>query len=116
MYFNEPRYCMNCHIDDDHFLFEDEPYENRHSFTFMEDAIEHLRRCNGGGIDIRRPSAIGEEDSHGNAYCFASGCEYWNGYRWKDHKSFQSDQAMWSHLHQCHHRHQFNMEKKPSYS
>jgi hypothetical protein len=65
-------------------------------FDDLEDAIEHVRQHHTS--DIRRPGAVGCADSHGHLwYCF--GCET----TLKDHRSFNSHEAMWSHLKNCHH-------------
>ena len=65
-----------------------------------EDVIEHLRKkkCfKYAPVDIRRPNALGEEDSHGNVwYCFSCTTSR------KDHRSFQSEEAMLQHLMACH--------------
>ena len=56
-------------------------------------AIEHLRATHGHRF-IRRPHALGVSDSRGHVwYCFR--CEDGTG---KDHRSFNSDRAMWDHL------------------
>jgi hypothetical protein len=56
--------------------------------------IDHLRGIHDHNIFIRRPSALGFPDSHGNFwYCF--GCDTKLS---KDHRSFKSDKAMWDHL------------------
>jgi hypothetical protein len=56
-------------------------------------AIEHLRKKHCAGIDIRRPGGRFDEDSHGNVwYCFSCETDY------KDHRSFQSNEAMMQHL------------------
>jgi hypothetical protein len=65
------------------------------NFSDLEYAIEHVRKQHNN--DIRRPGAIGCTDSHGHLwYCF--GCET----ALKDHKSFDSDEAMMAHLTACH--------------
>jgi hypothetical protein len=60
------------------------------------EVIEHVRTH--GEISIDRPAALGVSDNHGHLwYCF--NCETKLG---KNHRSFQSDEAMWSHLNDCH--------------
>ena len=62
-----------------------------------DDAIEHIRKCFNNGYFIRRPGAVGVSDSHGHIwYCFS--CET----KTKNHRSFNSDAAMWQHLNDCH--------------
>ena len=64
-------------------------------FDLLEDAIEHVRKHHFSGI--RRPGAIGNKDSHGHIwYCFD--CD--TGL--KDHRSFDSDEAMLAHLNDVH--------------
>eukprot|EP00979_Chaetoceros_neogracilis_P018425 scaffold10589_cov224-Chaetoceros_neogracile.AAC.2 len=59
------------------------------------DAIDHVRAHHNN--DIRRPGAIGCSDSHNHLwYCFD--CET----NWKDHRCFNSHEAMLSHLVACH--------------
>ena len=61
------------------------------------EAIEHLREKH-KLLFIRRPQRPGTPDTHGNIwYCYA--CETKMG---KDHRSFQSDGAMWRLLNHCH--------------
>jgi hypothetical protein len=61
------------------------------------EVIEHVRTTHREKWIIR-PAALGVSDSHGRLwYCF--NCETRLG---KDHRSFQSDEAMWSHLNDCH--------------
>jgi hypothetical protein len=60
--------------------------------------IDHIRGTHGGWTVIRRPSSLGNPDSHGHLwYCF--GCETKLG---KDHRSFRSDKAIWNHMNACH--------------
>ena len=72
------------------------------TFDGVADAIEHIRKCS-SGMDIRRPGALYDEDSHGNMwYCFSCSKGH------KDHRSFQTNEAMRQHLSDVH-RHAFNM-------
>ena len=65
------------------------------TFVDLGDAIEHVRKNH--FIDIRRPGAVGHQDSHGHVwYCFQ--CETWP----KDHRSFGSNEAMLQHMQSCH--------------
>ena len=58
-------------------------------------AIEHIRRLHASFIE--RPKRPGEFDAHGHMwYCFE--CDTIN----KDHRSFNSDNAMWTHLRRNH--------------
>lgn len=62
----------------------------------LGEVIEHLRSKHLSFI--RRPNALGFSDSHGHVwYCFH--CESKTG---NDHRSFQSDKAMWDHLNDRH--------------
>ena len=66
-------------------------------FCDLENAIEHVRKCSNHSLDIRRPGAVGDSDSHGHVwYCFE--CET----DWKDHRSYNSSEAMYQHLIDCH--------------
>lgn len=66
------------------------------TFYPLDEMIEHIRKKHISSI--RRPNALGISDSHGNVwYCFA--CE---GSLGQDHRSFNSDQAMWAHLNDKH--------------
>jgi hypothetical protein len=63
----------------------------------LGEVIEHLRRDHEPS-EIKRPHALGVSDSHGHVwYCFGCATRYS-----KDHKSFDSDHAMWSHLGRYH--------------
>lgn len=63
----------------------------------LSETIEHLRTKHRLSF-IRRPNSLGTSDSHGHVwYCF--NCETDIG---KDHRSFQSNKAMWDHLNDCH--------------
>ena len=74
-------------------------YECRDSFCegivlqHLEEVIEHVR-----GFHtlhrIQRPGALGQPDSHGHVW-YCSRCGNAMG---KDHRSFNSDSAMWQHL------------------
>merc|ERR1711934_277485 len=67
----------------------------------MGEAIEHLRVKHVSFI--RRPGRLGKTDTHGHYwYCFECGSGQ------KDHRSFNSDEAMWSHLKD---RHSYTMFK-----
>jgi hypothetical protein len=72
-------------------------YEHDKEITDMMQAIEHLRAKH---VDfIKRPGRLGQMDAHGHCwYCFDCGTEL------KDHRSFDSDEAMWGHL-KSKHRH-----------
>jgi hypothetical protein len=75
-------------------------YQKCHDFCTsggLGDIFEHLRSSH--ALDfVRRPGAQGSFDSHGHLwYCFQ--CD---GKSCKDHRSFDSDQAMWAHLDACH--------------
>lgn len=62
----------------------------------LDGLIEHLRRVHHLGF-IGRPGALGATDSHGHMwYCFECESDI------KDHRSFDSDKAMWNHLQQRH--------------
>ncbi|KAE8346203.1 hypothetical protein BDV24DRAFT_124458 [Aspergillus arachidicola] len=59
------------------------------------DVNEHLRKHHAGFI--WRPASLGIPDSHGHLwYCF--GCES----QFNDHRSYNSDNAMFDHLRQRH--------------
>ena len=61
-----------------------------------DEKVELLRKER--ACDIRRPARVGECDSHGHSwYCFS--CETLT----KDHRSFDSGDAMLSHLRDVHH-------------
>ena len=63
----------------------------------LGEIIEHLRRDH-KPHDIKRPHALGVSDSHEHLwYCFAC-----RGKLGEDHRSYDSDQAMWQHIKQCH--------------
>jgi hypothetical protein len=63
----------------------------------LGETIEHLRRDHQPS-NIKRPQALGVSDSHGHVwYCHA--CK---GKLGQDHRSYDSDQAMWDHVNQCH--------------
>jgi len=63
----------------------------------LSEVIEHLRTKHRIPF-IRRPQRLGVPDSHGHVwYCFD--CEAKSG---KNHRSFQSSKAMWSHLNDRH--------------
>ena len=67
-----------------------------HEYYFdTREAIEHLRRFH---VDfIKRPGRPGEIDAHNHMwYCF----ECSSGF--KDHRSYDSDKAMWAHLRHHH--------------
>ncbi|CZT46371.1 uncharacterized protein RSE6_06789 [Rhynchosporium secalis] len=65
-------------------------------FETLGKFIEHLRSRHVPGII--RPNTLGIMDRHGHVwYCFQ--CEGRGG---KDHRSFQSDNAMWDHLNSKH--------------
>lgn len=69
----------------------------------MGEAIEHLRPKHVSFI--RRPGCLGEADTHGHYwYCFDCGSGL------KDHRSFNSDKAIWSHLKN---RHSYIMDYYP---
>lgn len=64
-------------------------------FGDLGDAIEHYRKTHDTSHNVKRPSAVGDADSHGHVwYCFCTPCSK-NG---KDHRSFDSDEAMLDHL------------------
>ena len=65
-------------------------------FCDLEYAIEHVRKHH--DRNIKRPAgAVGDSDSHGRVwYCF--GCETDR----KDHRSYNSSEAMYQHLKDCH--------------
>jgi hypothetical protein len=68
----------------------------------LGETIEHLRKKHRLSF-IRRPGSLGTSDSHGHVwYCFD--CETKAG---KNHRSFQSNKAMWDHLND-HHNHQLD--------
>jgi hypothetical protein len=75
------------------------------SFLFdLGDVIDHLRFRHSMPF-ICRPHGSGTPDGHGNLwYCFQ--CNTKPG---RDHRSFQSDEAMWNHLHACH-KHEFKFD------
>lgn len=59
--------------------------------------IDHLRKCKGCEVDIRRPAAVGVADSHGwTWYCF--NCVTSD----KNHKSFSTSKGLASHLETVH--------------
>jgi hypothetical protein len=58
-------------------------------------AIEHIRAKHVSFI--RRPGRLGQMDGHGH-YWYCYDCGSWL----KDHRSFDSDRAMWSHLKASH--------------
>ncbi|CVL09239.1 uncharacterized protein FMAN_14324 [Fusarium mangiferae] len=72
-------------------------YEHGKEIADVGQAIEHLRAKHVGFI--RRPGRLGQMDAHGHYwYCFDCRTEL------KDHRSFDSDEAIWSHLksrHSC---------------
>lgn len=66
-------------------------YEHDKELFNMGEAIEHLRAKHVSFI--RRPGCLGEKDMHDHCwYCFDCGSGL------KDHRSFNFDKAMWSHL------------------
>lgn len=70
--------------------------ENGKSETIfgLMDMLNHIRRCYRHRVDLRHSNHLGEEDAHGHLwYCFS--CEDKTG---KDHRSFDSHQAMYDHL------------------
>ncbi|KAL4778454.1 hypothetical protein BJX76DRAFT_343143 [Aspergillus varians] len=70
--------------------------EHGDDFWGLDKAIEHLRRHHASFI--RRPGRLGAADSHGHIwYCMDCESRYLN-----DHRSFDSDGAMWKHLTACH--------------
>lgn len=70
-------------------------YEHGKDFASMGQAIDHIRAKHASFI--RRPGRLGETDTHGHYwYCFD--CET----ALKDHRSFDSDEAMWRHLEHSH--------------
>jgi hypothetical protein len=71
--------------------------DRANEFDDLGDAIEHIRKHH-DIHSIGRPGAVGCSDSHGHQwYCFD--CET----AVKDHRSFNSDEAMLQHLTACHH-------------
>lgn len=70
--------------------------EHGNDFRDRRAVIEHIR---GSHVSfIRRPGRPGEFDTHGHIwYCFD--CESRN---FNDHRSYNSDNAMWGHLTQAH--------------
>ncbi|RDH27272.1 hypothetical protein BDQ94DRAFT_163738 [Aspergillus welwitschiae] len=70
--------------------------EDGNEFWADADLIEHLRKQHYANF-IRRPGRLGIMDNHGHIwYCFE--CERSTS----DHRSFNSDRAMLSHLKDCH--------------
>lgn len=66
--------------------------EHGNEFIGIREAIEHIRAKHVGFI--RRPGRPGECDTHGHTwYCFD--CE---SRAFSDHRSYDSDRAMWNHL------------------
>lgn len=60
-----------------------------------QQAIEHVRRFHASFI--KRAGRLGEFDTHDHMwYCFRCGSDF------KDHRSYDSDDAMWAHLLQKH--------------
>jgi hypothetical protein len=62
------------------------------NFDDLGDAIEHIRKAHGIN-KIGRPGAVGCPDSHDHVW-YCSDCET----AARDHKSFDSDEAMLQHL------------------
>jgi hypothetical protein len=65
-------------------------------FAGLQEVIEHLRGCHVSFIG--RPGSPGQVDGHGHMwYCFdCDSCTFSN------HRSYDSDKAMWDHLNQNH--------------
>lgn len=62
----------------------------------IQQTIEHVRRYHASFI--RRPGRLGDFDTHGHMwYCFDCESRTLN-----DHRSYDSDRAMWNHLQQSH--------------
>ncbi|PMD59024.1 uncharacterized protein K444DRAFT_613812 [Hyaloscypha bicolor E] len=77
-----------------------EDYQDLHS---LGEIIKHLRTKHKLSF-IRRPQSLGISDSHGHVwYCF-----HYETKRGKDHRSFQSDKAIWDHLND---RHDYQLDK-----
>ena len=86
---------------------------HHHSFSSsnLGGILEHLRREH-QPYNIKRPNPLGVSDAHGHLWGCSSGVRDSDGNLWycfactgaygKDHKSFGSDHATWSHLQQCH--------------
>jgi hypothetical protein len=75
----------------------DQLCEDDQDLDGLDEVIEHLRTKHKLAF-IQRPNKLGTSDGHGHVwYCFQ--CETNAG---KDHRSFQSDAAMWDHLNDCH--------------
>ena len=65
-----------------------------------DQAVETLRKEQ-SRVDIRRPGAVGDCDTHGNVwYCFS--CTKITNTMFKDHRSFCSARAMLGHLRDVH--------------
>jgi hypothetical protein len=62
------------------------------------EVIEHLRKEHKLSF-ISRPQMPGASDAHGNIW-YCKRCVV--NKLGKDHRSFQSDRAMWDHLNSCH--------------
>lgn len=63
----------------------------------VDEVIEHLRSKHKLSF-IRRPNRPGDQDSHEHVwYCFDGETD-----TGKDHRSFQSGEAMWNHLNDRH--------------
>jgi hypothetical protein len=82
---------------------KDQLCQNNQDLYSVGEIIEHLRKKH-KLLFIQRPNSLGIADSHGHVwYCFD--CET----KWgKDHRSFQSDKAMWHHLND---RHDYQLDK-----
>jgi hypothetical protein len=70
---------------------EEQEFEN------LGEVIEHLRGTHKLEF-IKRLGRLGDRDGHGHVWhCF--NCDtHWN----KNHRSYNSDRAMWDHLNDCH--------------
>lgn len=85
------------------FSCEDRRCNEKEKFHDLGETIEHLRNDHKLSF-IKRPFGLGVSDSHGHVwYCFQCNTDFG-----KDHRSYQSDQAMWDHLNNKH-DHQFSV-------